>query len=140
MGNVHRFVGQDNTLDWEGQKIVSYGEADGAKRASLRWILGPFKRSPHFALRYVQIEPGGWSSLDQHVHDHGVFVLRGRGRVRHGEEESDIAYGDVVYIPSNEPHQFINTGHEPFGFLCIIPQKRLLRELKAVELSPDEEE
>jgi len=137
MGSIHKFIGNAGTFDWERQKTVSYGKAEGAKGASMKWIIGPFEHTPYFAMRYIEIEPGGWSSLDQHEHDHGVFVLRGQGKVRHGDVETDITYGDAVYIPPNEVHQFINTGNEPFGFLCVIPRKRLLRQLKALGVTPE---
>ena len=132
MGSIHKFIGDEVTLDWERQEPVVYGEAQGAAGASMKRIIGPFEDMARFALRYVQIEPGGWSSLDQHEHDHGVFVLRGRGRVRHGDMETDIAHGDVVYIAPNEVHQFTNAGDEPLRLLCVIPNKRLLEPLKAL--------
>jgi len=138
MGSIHRFVGHEGDLNWERQETVSYGEAEGAKAASMKWIIGWFEETAYVAMRYVQIEPGGWSSLEQHDHDHSVFVLRGQGKVRHGDAETDIAYRDVVYIPPNELHQFISTGDEPLGFLCVIPNKRLVQQLKALGISPGE--
>ncbi|NLX13709.1 MAG: cupin domain-containing protein, partial [Phycisphaerales bacterium] len=29
--------------------------------------------------------------------------------------------GDVVFVPSNEMHQFLNTGDESCEFICLIP-------------------
>ena len=49
-------------------------------------------------MRYFAAQPGGHTSLDQHAHDHGVYVLHGRARLRLGDE--------------------------PFGFLCVVPAKR----------------
>lgn len=136
MGSIHRFIGQEGAFDWERQEVVSYGQAEGAKDVTMKWILGPSEETPYFAMRYIQIEPGGWSSVDQHEHDHGILVLRGRGKVRHGDRDTDVAYGDVVYIPPNQTHQFINTDDEPLGFLCVIPRKELLRQLRALGWSP----
>ena len=31
--------------------------------------------------------------------------------------------GDVLYIPSDEKHQFKNAGEKPFKFMCLIPAK-----------------
>jgi quercetin dioxygenase-like cupin family protein len=90
---------------------------------SVRWLIGPSERAANFALRYFEIEPGGWSSLDDHAHDHGVLILRGQGRVLLGEEECQVGFGDVVYIPPHEVHQFRNIGEEPLGFLCVIPSR-----------------
>ncbi len=123
MGVIHRYKGQ---FDWEGVELSRYPperDIKGMKGVSVRWLIGPAEEAPNFALRYFEVEPGGWTSLDQHAHDHGVVIMRGQGRVRLGEEEFDIAFGDVVYVPGNEVHQFKNTGEEPFGFFCVIPAK-----------------
>ena len=63
-------------------------------------------------------------ALDQHAHDHGVYVLHGCARLRLGDDEYELNAGDIVYIPGNEVHQFFTSGNEPFGFLCIVPAQR----------------
>lgn len=130
MGHVHKFTGDTEALDWEEQTVVHYGEAEGARGATLKWIIGPAEPTPYFAIRYVEIEAGGWTPLDYHAHDHGVLVVRGGGTLSHGDEETELSYGDAAYIAPYERHQFRNTGNEPFGFICVVPQKRLLRQLK----------
>lgn len=119
MGVIHRYNGD---FDWEGVSLGHYA-SDGIKGASVRWLIGPAENAPNFAMRYFEIEPGGRSALDQHAHDHGVMILRGRGIVQLGEEEFEIGFGDVVYIPPDEVHQFTAAGDEPLGFLCIIPPR-----------------
>ena len=44
----------------------------------MRWLIGR-ERAPYFAIRYFEVEPGGQTVLDRHRHDHGVFILRGKG-------------------------------------------------------------
>ena len=100
-----------------------YPPGKEVKGASVRWLISRVEKAPNFALRYFEIEPGGWSGLEQHAHDHGVMTFRGQGQVLLGEEEFKVSFGDVVYIPPYELHQFKNTGDEPLGFLCIIPPK-----------------
>ena len=53
--------------------------------------------------RTVEIGPGGFTSLEQHVHEHAVFVLRGRGQVRLGDSSHDVRFGDLVYVSPREP-------------------------------------
>ena len=126
MGVIHRYKGQ---FEWEGVSLSHYPPEKEMKGVSVRWLIGPAEKAPNFALRYFEIEPGGWTSLDQHAHDHGVVILRGHGQVLLGEEEVDwsnpveVAFGDVVYISPYEVHQFKNTGDEPMGFLCVIPPR-----------------
>ena len=117
MGVIHRYQGD---FDWEGVNLGFYA-SEGIKGASVRWLIGPAEKAPNFALRYFEVEPGGYTALDQHPHDHGVMIMRGQARVLLGEEEFEVAHGDVVYVPPNEVHQFRSIGEEPLGFLCIIP-------------------
>src|SRR6516164_7378355 len=37
-----------------------------------------------FQLRYFEVGPGGFTTLERHAHEHAVVVLRGRGEVRLG--------------------------------------------------------
>jgi quercetin dioxygenase-like cupin family protein len=120
MGVIHRY--RDH-FDWEDVPLGNYPTGKQAQGVSVRRLIGRAENAHNFALRYFEIEPGGWSALDQHAHDHGVTILRGQGQVRLDEELYEIGFGDVVYIPPFEVHQFHNTGDEPLGFLCIIPPK-----------------
>lgn len=132
MGVVHRFVREGDRWLWSGvlRKVYPSGSGSSDPRGvSVQWLVGNEEKAPFFAIRYFEVEPGGQTVLDQHPHDHGVFVLRGRGRVRLGEEYYELGFGDVVYIPGNEVHQFFNEGEEIFAFLCVIPNKDHLRSL-----------
>ena len=110
---------------WQGVPVRAYGpENSGADRATRQVLIGTDENSPHFHMRYFAVQPGGHTSLDQHAHDHGVYVLHGRARLRLGNDEHEISTGDVIYIPGDEIHQFFTLGDEPFGFLCVVPAKR----------------
>jgi quercetin dioxygenase-like cupin family protein len=77
-----------------------------------------------FQLRYFEIAPGGFSSLEKHAHVHAVIVLRGAGDVIVGPEVFRVQPFDVVYVPPSTPHQFVNAGPEAFGFLCPVDANR----------------
>jgi quercetin dioxygenase-like cupin family protein len=119
MSVIHHYKGH---FDWEGVRVDRYPSQD-VRGASVRWLIGPAEDAPNFALRYFEIAPGGWSALDQHAHDHGVMILRGRGRLLLGEREYLLSFGDVVYISPHEVHQFRAIGDEPLGFLCVVPAR-----------------
>ncbi len=121
MGVVHRFIGREGAFQWEGKTPEEY-IAETAKGASINWLIGPREAAPHFAIRYIEVEPGGYTSLDNHEHEHGVMILRGKGKVLMGQEEVEVGFGDILFVPGNERHQFRNAGDEPFGFLCVIPR------------------
>jgi len=77
-----------------------------------------------FHLRYFEIGTGGYSSLEKHRYVHAVVVLCGQGKVVVGREVFNVAPFDLVYVPPHQPHQFVNTGAEPFGFLCPVDADR----------------
>src|SRR5712691_3237605 len=90
-------------LRWQGVPVRVYGpENSGADKATRQVLIGIDESSPNFHMRYFAVQPGGHTSLDPHPHDHGVYVLRGRARLRLGNEEHELNAGDVVYIPGNE--------------------------------------
>jgi quercetin dioxygenase-like cupin family protein len=119
-GTIHRYQG---AYSWEHVKPGEYPPGKDMQGVSVRWLIGPDQGAQNFCLRYFEVAPGGWTSLDQHAHDHGVFVLRGQGQVRLGDEEHEVSFGDVIFIPPHAVHQLKNTGQEPLGFLCVIPPK-----------------
>jgi len=43
--------------------------------------------------------------------------------VRLGEEIFEVSAGDIVFIPADLPHYYINITDEPFEFLCLVPNK-----------------
>src|SRR5436305_12196936 len=123
MGVIHYINPMENgELRWQDVPVRAYGaENSNAKRATRQILIGAVENSPHFHMRYFAVQPGGHTSLDQHPHDHGVYVLHARPRLRMGENEHELHAGDVVYIPSNEVHQFFPLGDEPFHLLSVPP-------------------
>lgn len=126
MSTIHRLSDMEHgELRWQHVALRAYGpDNSGAERATRQILIGADEHSPHFHMRYFAVQPAGHTSLDQHPHDHGVYVLHGRARLRLGDEEHELGYGDVVYISGNEVHQFFTLGDEPFGFLCVVPANR----------------
>ena len=126
MSIIHRAAASDQgELRWQGVPVRAYGpDNSSADKATRQIMIGSDEGSGNFHMRYFAVQPGGYTSLDQHAHDHGVYILHGRAILRLGEEEHGLGPGDVVYISSNEVHQFFALEDEPFGFLCIVPAQR----------------
>lgn len=117
---IRKFIGEWNKdLRWEGARTRQYNN-----QVTETWMIGKKEGAENFAFRYYQLQPGGTSNLEQHDHDHGVFVLHGSGEVLLGEHTHELSQGDIVHIPPQALHQLINTGHETLGFLCVIPARR----------------
>ena len=75
-------------------------------------------------LRYFELAPGGYSSLERHKHPHAVVVLKGKGTVRLGESVEPVGAFDVVYVAPHEAHRFSADSSEALGFLCIVDRER----------------
>jgi len=123
MAIIHRMLRDRPQFDWEDVLARAY-DGPTVHLATRRILIGPHEGAPNFHLRYFEVQPGGYTTLDQHPHDHGVILIRGRARVRLADAETELACGDVVYIPGNEIHQFFCVGDAPMGFLCIVPARR----------------
>src|SRR5512147_1620959 len=61
--------------------------------------------APLFALRMIELAPGGHSLHHRHGYEHEAFVLDGRGQVLMGEAWHDLKPGDVVYVPGWVEHE-----------------------------------
>lgn len=122
MGIVHRFIGKENDFNWEGAIPRDYYKP-GTKDSAGKVIIGKTDGAQNFVFRYFRVETGGWTALESHPHDHGIFILHGKARVLLGEETIEVGPHDVIFIPPDEVHQLIPIGDEPLGFLCVIPPK-----------------
>lgn len=119
MGVVHKFSNTGGPYRWDDVRVAEY--TDGPTAGVTRQIvIGPKDGSKNFIIRYFELPPGTASAYHTHDEEHGVVVLRGKGRVRIGDNDIDLSFGDAVYVPPGEIHQFSNAGDEPFGFTCTI--------------------
>lgn len=75
-------------------------------------------------LRYFEMDAGGYSTLEQHEHEHAVMILRGSGECLLGDRVLEVKQFDLVSIPSWTWHQFRATEGEALGFLCMVNVQR----------------
>jgi quercetin dioxygenase-like cupin family protein len=123
-----RFREGPDGYEWEGVEREAYksGQAAGREwRDIVRHVLvGKHAEGTRFHVRYFELSPGGYSSLEKHGHAHVVIVVRGRGRAVLGATVQDMRPLDTVYVAPWTPHQFLALGDEPCGFLCIVDAER----------------
>lgn len=99
-------------------------EAPGTR---IRWLIDDdHDGAPVYALRMIEIAPGGHTPRHSHPYEHENFVVEGRGRVWLNGAWHDLKPGDVVFVPGGTEHTYENAGAETFKFLCGIPVKRLM--------------
>ncbi len=122
-GKVKRF----RNFTWEGVKVQPYKEGTGNFRGVIRQVLAgkhPSERM-RFELRYFELAPGGYTSLERHQHEHVVIILRGEGYVLIGEEVVRVRPYDLVYTRPGALHRLMNAREDqPFGFLCTVDRER----------------
>ena len=118
MGVIHRFQGTDGGWDWEGVPVHDYGPTRPG--VTVRRFISRQDQSTNLEMRYFELEPGACSNHERHNYEHCVLVLRGRGQVRFGEELHPIRFGDAIFVPADEVHQFIAADDERLGFLCAV--------------------
>lgn len=126
-GNHSKVLRATSSGRWDGVEVEPYKATTETWRGvSRRELIGKRGESPRFHVRYFEIEPGGFSTLEKHDHEHVVHVQRGRGEVVFGCYRHRVGPGDVVYVAPGDPHQFSTPedAPEPFGFLCIVNAER----------------
>ena len=62
----------------------------------------------------VQVAPHGGPPLHvHHFQEETIHVLKGRYKIRIGEETFNVEEGGFAYLPSKVPHAFLNLTDEP---------------------------
>jgi len=113
-----------NAFRWEDTDLLAYKEEGSAPfKAITRQTLF---RDPALKceLRYFDVSPGGYSTLERHEHMHAVLILRGKGEVLIGEEVRKIESNDLVSVEPWTWHQFRAGPDSPLGFLCMVNAER----------------
>jgi mannose-6-phosphate isomerase-like protein (cupin superfamily) len=62
---------------------------------------------------FVNAEPGRGPSLHKHPYAELFFVLEGEATFSDGADERLVGAGEVVIVPPEHPHAFVNSGDGP---------------------------
>lgn len=109
---------------WEGVDVLRYKQDGSAPFKDVtRQVLFEGAGLP-VQLRYFEVAPGGYTTLERHEHVHSVMVVRGRGQCLVGEEAHELCANDLVSVPPMTWHQFRAAPGEPLGFLCLVAAER----------------
>ena len=113
---------------WTGVNVRRYKDGEGSFLGVVRHTLlgGCEGADPAlaFEVRYFEVAPGGYSSLERHAHAHAVMVVKGRGTVRIGDHVEEVGPLDVVYVAPHEVHRFEAHDAECLGFVCVVDRER----------------
>jgi quercetin dioxygenase-like cupin family protein len=122
-----------NAYRWEGVNTVPYKQDDRALFKSITRQVLFADPQLHAELRYFEIEPGGYSTLERHEHMHAVLILRGHGHCLVGKEVRAVELRDLITVPPLTWHQFRASADEPLGFLCMVNAVRDKPQLPSAE-------
>ena len=90
-----RFIDLEQ-LPFEGMSYEFHGEKHGAPISAY----------------IVNAKPGKGPPLHTHPYVEVIFMLEGRATVRVGDDEREAKAGEIVVVPANTPHRFVNSGTE----------------------------
>ena len=113
-------------FEWTNRPSSPYKNAsdDSFKGVRRVELVGKYGEQTRTDLRYFEVEPGGFSSHEKHLHTHIIIGARGAGTLLLGNESVQIHPRDVAYIEPLQTHQLRNDGDEPFGFFCVVDHAR----------------
>ncbi len=111
---------------WEGRTPSDYKSSEDLpfKNITRHELIGPFGEQTAFDLRYFEIAPGGYSSLEKHQHTHTIIAVRGEGLLDKNGTQISLKPNDIAYVQPMEVHQLRNDSDTPFGFYCIVDHQR----------------
>ena len=126
--NVSKVL-SNTEFSWDGIPEQPYKkETHSWQGVARHWLIGDGGETTQFHVRYLEIAPGGHTTLEVHRHEHVIVPLRGSGEVRLGGGDGElqaVTHGDCIYIAPEDPHQLRNpSAAEPFGFLDIVNRER----------------
>jgi len=117
-------VRQIGPFRWEGITVSAYKPSGTHFSGITRQMVFAGGDGLACELRYFEIEPEGYSSLERHRHAHAIMVIRGTGRALVGNQVVELGTHDLVWVPPLTWHQFRATEGVPLGFLCMVDCER----------------
>ncbi len=117
--DLRTHVPESGAFRWDGVPVLAYKEAGSHFHDVTRQTL--FDGEGIGAeLRYFEVGPGGWSTLERHEHVHAVLIVQGKGRALVGDRVIDLKPHDLVRVPPLTWHQFRAPPESALGFLCLV--------------------
>lgn len=97
----------------------------GANGAKMRMLIGFEDGAMKFHMRHFEIAPGGSTPHHSHDYEHEILILSGSGVAKSEQGDRPFRAGDVIFVPPNEQHQFVNNTIAPCTFICLIPAQEV---------------
>ena len=123
---LKHYLRKNPDFEWDGRESQLYKDDDtlpfkGVRRVEL---MGNNGEQMNFDLRYFELAPGGYTSLEKHLHTHVIIGARGTGTLVLDDTHKPLGEHDLAYIEPLAVHQLKNESDEPFGFYCLVDRDR----------------
>jgi len=69
--------------------------------------------------------PGTGPGLHKHPYEETFIILEGQGRYTVGDGEVEAGAGEIVVVPAETPHKFVNIGDGRLRSVNIHPRERM---------------
>ena len=86
--------------------------AISAERAQAGKLYREFLRVPALSAGVYVLAAGATDPQKPHKEDEVYYVVRGRARMRIGEEEQFVKAGSVIFVAAETEHRFIDVSEE----------------------------
>ena len=98
-------------------ELTAFTTLDGSQ---IRELAGPaWTPARNQSLAEATLPPHGETAEHYHPQTEELYYfVAGAGRMRLGDDETEIVAGDCVVIPPGTPHKLFNDGDEPLVLLC----------------------
>ena len=134
MSTIRRFSTDDaGDFRWQQVERLQYKDEGSAPFKDITRQVLFSQPDQACELRYFEVAPGGFSTLERHEHTHAVLILRGSGTVHIGADMFPIAERDLVTINPLTWHQFQAASDSALGFLCLVSKARDKPQLPTAE-------
>ncbi|MDO0823792.1 cupin domain-containing protein [Desulfosporosinus nitroreducens] len=96
---------------------------DQIKNAVKKVLISPAQGWEGYVMREFELGQGGYTPRHTHPWPHINYILEGTGSLYLDGQDYALEAGSFAFVPSNELHQFTNTGEGRFAFICIVPEE-----------------
>ena len=103
-------------------KVLEVTELAGGERA---WQFEGALHGAAVSFFVSHHPPGSGPDLHYHPYEETFIVQEGRVTVTVGDEEIEAGPGQIVIVPAETPHRFVNSGDERLRQVSIHPRERM---------------
>lgn len=103
-------------------KAVPTTTVKAGNATEMHVLVGPEQGDTTFALRRFIMGEGGGMPLHTNLVEHQQYVLKGRAKIRIGDEVHEVKADHTLFIPAGAPHSY-EVIEAPFEFICVVPNQ-----------------